>query len=206
MAVKKILDGIYSVGAIDWHRRLFDELIPLPHGTSYNAYLIKDEKIVLIDTVDPSKSKELLANLDELGVDRIDYIIAQHAEQDHSGSLPAVIQKYPTAKIVTNSKCKNMLLDLLPLNEEDFIEVKDGEELSIGSRTLKFIFAPWVHWPETMLTYLKEDGILFTCDLFGSHMATSKMYVSNDALILQEAKRYYAEIMMPFASNIKKHL
>ena len=206
MAVKKILDGIYSVGAIDWHRRLFDELIPLPHGTSYNAYLIKDEKIVLIDTVDPSKIKELLANLDELGVDRIDYIIAQHAEQDHSGSLPAVIQKYPMAKIVTNSKCKNMLLDLLPLKEEDFIEVKDGEELSIGSRTLKFIFAPWVHWPETMLTYLKEDGILFTCDLFGSHMATSKMYVGNDALILQEAKRYYAEIMMPFASNIKKHL
>lgn len=204
--IRKIKENIYNVGAIDWHRRLFDELIPLPHGTSYNAYLIKDEKIVLIDTVDPSKSYELLSNLEKIGVSRIDYIIAQHAEQDHSGSLPAIIKKYPMAKIVTNSKCKNMLLDLMPLKEENFIEIKDGEELSIGSRSLKFIFTPWVHWPETMLTYLKEDGILFTCDFFGSHMATSELYVNEDKLILQEAKRYYAEIMMPFANNIKKHL
>ncbi len=205
MAVRKLVDGIYSVGVIDWHRRLFDELIPLPYGTTYNSYLIMDEKVVLIDTVDDGKEEKLLSNLKELGIDRIDYIIAQHAEQDHSGSLPAVLSAYPMAKIVTNAKCKSMLLDLLPLKEEDFIEIEDGEVLDIGQRKLKFIFAPWVHWPETMLTYDENDKILFTCDFLGSHYATSELFAREEQVYV-EAKRYYAEIMMPFRKQIKKHI
>ncbi len=205
MAVRKVAEGVYSVGVIDWHRRLFDELIPLPYGTTYNSYLIMDEKITLIDTVDTGKEEELLSNLKELGVDRIDYIIAQHAEQDHSGSIPAVLEAYPMARVVTNAKCKSMLIDLLPLKEENFIEIKDGEELDMGKRKLKFIFAPWVHWPETMLTYSAHDGILFTCDFLGSHYSTSELF-ARDEQVYVEAKRYYAEIMMPFRKQIKKHL
>ena len=110
----EIVKGVYSVGAIDWDRTIFDELIPLPEGTSYNAYLIKgSEKTALIDTVDPAKTDVLLANLKKAGVERIDYIVASHAEQDHSGSIPAVLEKYPDAVVVTNAKCRGFLLSLI---------------------------------------------------------------------------------------------
>ena len=119
MTVREIKPDIYAVGAVDWDRRLFDELIPLPDGTSYNAYVIKSEKTALIDTVDPTKEKELLKNLEESDV-KIDYVIAQHGEQDHSGSLPSVLDTYTEAKVVTNPKCKEMLKDLLLIPEERF--------------------------------------------------------------------------------------
>lgn len=199
--------GVYAVGAIDWHRRLFDELIPLPHGTSYNSYLIKgSEKTVLIDTVDPAKEHELLANLQKLDVEKIDYVVSNHAEQDHSGTIPRILGIYPDAKVVTNSKCKEMLRDLLLIPEERFVTIKDRETLSLGDRTLEFILAPWVHWPETMFTYSREDRILFSCDFLGSHFAESNLFVNNDARVYEGAKRYYAEIMMPFRTSIKKHL
>ncbi len=207
MNVREIRPGVYSVGAIDWDRRLFDELIPLPDGTTYNSYLIKgNEKTVLIDTVDSTKEKELIENLGKLGINKIDYIIANHAEQDHSGTIPKILELYPDAKVVTNPKCKGMLMELLLIPEGKFITVDDGENLSLGDKTLEFIYAPWVHWPETMLTYLKEDKILFPCDLFGSHLATSDLYVRDEAKVYESAKRYYAEIMMPFRNNIKRHL
>jgi flavorubredoxin len=205
--VFKIRDGIYSVGAIDWDRRLFDELIPLPDGTTYNAYIVKGtEKTALIDTVDPTKGEELAANLKELNVGSIDYVIAHHAEQDHSGSIPRILELYPKAKVVATPKCKDMLMDLLRIDEDRFLPVKDGDTISLGGRTLQFIHAPWVHWPETMLTHLKEDGILFTCDLFGSHLATSEPYAKDEARVYKSAKRYYAEIMMPFRGLIRQHL
>lgn len=201
----EISDGVYFVGAMHWDRRLFDELIPLPDGTSYNAYLIKGkEKIALIDTVDPSKEEELIENLEKLGVEKLDYIIANHAEQDHSGVLPAVLEKYSMAKVVTNEKCKQLLMDLLLIDEEKFLTVNEGDEISLGEKTLKFIFTPWTHWPETMLTYLKEDGILFSCDLFGSHVAVSNIFSTEN--VYNSAKRYYAEIMMPFRKKIKQHM
>ena len=207
MAVRVLKPGVYAVGAIDWHRRLFDELIPLPHGTSYNSYLIKgSEKTVLIDTVDPSKEYELLANLQKLDVEKIDYVVSNHAEQDHSGTIPRILELYPDAKVVTNAKCKEMLRDLLLIAEERFVTIKDRETLSLGDRTLEFILAPWVHWPETMFTYSREDKILFTCDFLGSHFAESNLFVNNDARVYEGAKRYYAEIMMPFRTSIKKHL
>ncbi len=207
MAIREIRPDIFSVGAIDWDRTIFDELIPLPEGTSYNSYLIKGkEKSALIDTVDPTKTDKLMTHLDELGVENIDYVIANHAEQDHSGSIPAVLERYPDAKVVTNAKCMGFLTDLLHLEEEDFIVINDGDELSLGDKTLKFIFTPWVHWPETMSTYLVEEKILFTCDFFGSHVATSDIYAKGNHDVYSGAKRYYAEIMMPFRAAVRNNV
>ena len=204
MELKK---NVYSAGAIDWDRRLFDELIPLPDGTSYNAYLIKgSEKTVLLDTVDPTKTEVLVDHLARLGVDKLDYIVSHHAEQDHSGSIPDVLLLYPDAKVVTNPKCKNMLIDLLQVDEDRFITVADGERLSLGDKTLQFIYTPWVHWPETMSTWLLEDKILFTCDFFGSHLASSSLFVTDEGQAYEAAKRYYAEIMMPFRKPITNNL
>ena len=207
MAVKKIKKDIYWVGAIDWDRRLFDELIPLPEGTSYNAYLIKGQKkTALIDTVDPTKEDDLLDNLDDLGIEHLDYIVVNHAEQDHSGAIPLMLELYSEAKIVTNQKCKKILMEHLLIKEDRIITINDNDTLSLGEKTLKFIFAPWVHWPETMLTYLEEDKILFSCDLFGAHLAESNLWVDDESKVYFAAKRYYAEIMMPFRNNIKKYL
>jgi len=207
MLEREIVPGIYYACAIDWDRRLFDELIPLPDGTSYNAYLIRgSEKTALIDTVDPTKEHELIAYLQKLGIERIDYIISNHAEQDHSGGIPGVLERYPEAKVVTNPKCKAMLMDLLLIPEDKFITVNNGENIPLGDKTLEFIIAPWVHWPETMLTYLKEDKILFTCDFFGSHFAASEMFITDEAEVYEAAKRYYAEIMMPFRILVRKNL
>ena len=205
--MQKIKENVYFVGAIDRDRKLFDELIPLPDGTSYNSYLIKgSEKIALLDSVDPPMQGVLLDKLKKSGIDRIDYIISHHAEQDHSGSLNGLLKEYPEAKIVTNQKCKLMLSDLLLIPEEKFKVIDDGEVLSLGDKTLKFIFTPWVHWPETMCTYLKEDRIFFSCDFFGSHYAADELFVTDKDKILNAAKRYYAEIMMPFRSQIIKNL
>ena len=207
MAVKGIKKDIYWMGAIDWDRRLFDELIPLPEGTSYNAYLIKgQEKTALIDTVDPTKEDDLLDNLDDLEIEHLDYIVVNHAEQDHSGAISLMLELYSEAKIVTNQKCKKMLMEHLLIRENRIITVNDNDTLSLGGKTLRFIFAPWVHWPETMLTYLEEDKILFSCDLFGAHLAESNLWVGDESKVYFAAKRYYAEIMMPFRNNIKKHL
>ncbi len=205
--VNEIRPNIFSVGAIDWDRRLFDELIPLPDGTSYNSYLIKgSEKTALLDTVDPTKTSVLLDNLVRAGIERIDYVVAHHAEQDHSGSLPDVLLLYPDAKVVTNAKCKAMLMNLLHIDEDKFITIEDGQTLSLGDKTLQFVFIPWVHWPETMGTYLAEDKILFPCDFFGSHLATTSLFVEDEPMVYESAKRYYAEIMMPFRAAIKNNL
>ncbi len=207
MHIREIKDKVYAVGTNHWDRRLFDELIPLPDGTSYNSYLIiGSDKTALIDAVDPAKENELIANLQKLGIKKIDYVIANHAEQDHSGGITKILEYYPMAKVVTNPKCKGFLMDLLLIPEEKFIEINDNDTLTLGNRTLQFIIAPWVHWPETMLTYLKEEKILFPCDLFGSHLATSDLYAVDEAKVYESAKRYYAEIMMPFRKNIQKHL
>jgi flavorubredoxin len=205
--MRQLKANIYSVGAIDWDRRLFDELIPLPDGTSYNAYLAAgSEKTALLDTVDPTKTEVLIDNLVKTGVDRIDYVIAHHAEQDHSGSIPDILLLYPDAEVVTNPKCKAMLVDLLDISEDRFITIDDGETLSLGDKTLQFVYIPWVHWPETLGTYLQEDKIFFPCDFFGSHFATSSLFVEDEATVYEAAKRYYAEIMMPFRTPIKNNL
>ncbi len=208
MKPRPIADRVQWVGAIDWDRRLFDELIPLPDGTSYNAYLVQgSEKTALIDTVDPPQSGALFARLEAAGVQRIDVVVANHAEQDHSGTLPAVLARYPEAVVLTSEKGRPMLLDLLDLPPERVRVVGDGECYSLGDLTLQFIAFPWVHWPETMLTWLPERRVLFSCDLFGSHLATADVLAPpSEAEVWLAAKRYYAEIMMPFRSIIAKNI
>jgi flavorubredoxin len=204
---REIKKDVYCVGAVDWDRRLFDSLIPLPDGTSYNAYLIKgDSKTVLIDTVDPPMKDVLMHNLDQLEIKKIDYVIFNHAEPDHSGSIREVLAKYPEAIAVCTPKCKGMLIDRFGVADDRFKTVEDKETISLGNRTLEFIHAPWVHWPETMLTYLREDKILFPCDFFGSHLATTDLFVRDAGQEYEAAKRYYAEIMMPFRLQIQKNL
>ena len=205
--MREIKTNIYAVGAIDWDARLFDRLIPLPDGTTYNSYLIKgSDKTALLDTVDPAKTDVLLDNLAELGIGRIDYVVAHHAEQDHSGSLPDVLLLYPDAKVVANPKCKAMLMDLLPIDDEKFLTIEDGQTLSLGDKTLRFIYVPWVHWPETMATYLREDRILFPCDFFGAHLAGSSLFADDKTAVYESAKRYYAEIMMPFRRQVNANI
>jgi len=207
MKPREVRPGVYWVGAIDWDRRLFDSLIPLPDGTSYNSYLVRgSEKTALIDTVDPTMEEVLINHLNQLDVGNLDYVVANHAEQDHAGTIPRVLEKYPQAKVVCTPKCKGMLIDLLLIPEERFIAVEDKETIPLGDRTLEFVHAPWVHWPETMLSYLREDRILFPCDFFGSHLATTDLYVTDEGQVYEAAKRYYAEIMMPFRTTIQKNL
>lgn len=207
MATKKISEDVYSVGALDRDRKLFDELIALPNGTSYNSYLIKGtEKTALIDSVDPPMYGTLTSNLKNLGIKKIDYIISHHAEQDHSGAITMLLKDFPDAKLITNKKCRSILLDLLPVPESRFKIVEDGDILSLGDKTLQFILTPWVHWPETMVTYLKEAKILFSCDFFGSHYATDELFSGDSKIFYPAAKRYFAEIMMPFRTLIRKNM
>jgi flavorubredoxin len=205
MKPRQIRDRVQWMGAVDWNRRLFDSLIPLPDGTSYNAYLVRgSDKTALLDSVDPTMQDILLTQL--AVVPNIDYVISHHTEQDHSGAIPAVLEKYPNAKLICTPKAQGMLVDHLNVSAERIQTVEDGESISLGDRTLTFIHTPWVHWPETMITFLKEDKILFTCDFFGSHLATSDLYAGDDPYVCEAAKRYYAEIMMPFRSVIQKNL
>lgn len=207
MALRKIQDGVFSVGAIDWDRRLFDSLIPLPLGTSYNAYLIQGQnKTALLDSVEPTLAHELFANLDELGVRTIDYVVCHHAEQDHSGTIPAVLEHYPGSRVVTNQKCADLLASHLRVPREMCDIIADGGVLELGGKSLQFMFAPWVHWPETMFSFLREDKILFTCDFFGSHFATGTLYAEDEHHVYLSAKRYYAEIMMPFRQKYPAYL
>ncbi|HNX40151.1 MAG TPA: FprA family A-type flavoprotein [Methanothrix sp.] len=204
---RELRPGVHSVGAIDWDRRLFDALIALPDGTSYNSYLIRgSERTALIDAVDAAMAGGLLENLSSLGIERIDFIVAQHAEQDHSGGLKELLRAYPEAKVLGSARCLELLRDFGLAAADRTQEVKDGETLELGGKSLQFISAPWVHWPDTIFTYLAEQRILFTCDFLGSHLATSDLFVQDEAAVNSSAKRYYAEIMMPFRQHVRRHL
>jgi flavorubredoxin len=204
---RKIADKIYTVGVIDWNRRLFDELVQIPDGTTYNSYFVDgSEKKALIDSVDPTKTEQLLKNLESLAITRIDYIIANHAEQDHSGAIPILLTKFPEAIIMTNAKCKELLKEFLLIPEEKFRLITDGEKVSLGDKTLVFQMTPWVHWPDTQCVYVPEEKLLFSCDFFGSHMATSDLFCIDETISIPAAKHYYAEIMMPFRKIIRTNI
>src|SRR5450756_3106561 len=152
MKPREIVPNVHLIGAVDWDRRLFDALIPLPHGTSYNAYFVQgSEKNALIDTVDPVHWQTLSRQLKELPAP--DYLVIHHVEQDHSGSTPMLLERYPELTIVCNEKAKGMLIDHLHVDDARFRVVADGDTLSLGDKTLTFLFTPWVHWPETMSTW-----------------------------------------------------
>ena len=204
MKPREIVPNVHLIGAVDWDRRLFDALIPLPDGTSYNAYFVQgSEKNVLIDTVDPVHWQTLSRQLDELPAP--DYLVIHHVEQDHSGSTPMLLERYPELTVVCNEKARGMLIDHLHVDDARFQVVADGESISLGDKTLKFLFTPWVHWPETMSSWLGEDKILFSCDFFGSHYATSDVFADKHK-VYDGAKRYYAEIMMPFGAQVLKNI
>ena len=208
MAVREICKGVYSVGVIDWDREVFDNLLPIPEGTTYNSYLIEgSEKPVLIDGVDFGFEEEFITNLARSGVSKIDYIVVNHSEQDHSGAIPVFLELFPGAKVVTSEKCKEFLKIFHNIPDFRIIVVGDGETISLGDKTLEFLITPWVHWPDTMMTYLREDKILFSCDFFGSHYATGNLFVDDDReMHYVLAKRYFAGIMMPFRGKVKDYL
>ncbi|WP_028535866.1 FprA family A-type flavoprotein [Paludibacterium yongneupense] len=207
MIVRQLKPNVYSLAAQDWDRKLFDELVPLPEGTSYNAYLIKgSEKTALIDTVHPSMAEDFVLALQKLGLTRLDYIISNHAELDHAGSIPAVLAAFPEAKVLANAKCRSLLVAGLNLPREMFGLIQDNHTLSLGDTSLRFMWMPWVHWPDSTVTYLEPDNILFTCDFMGSHLATSDVFADDEARVERAARMYYAEIMMPYRKHVMRHL
>ncbi|MEM2638384.1 MAG: FprA family A-type flavoprotein, partial [Candidatus Bathyarchaeia archaeon] len=197
--VFKIAENVYWVGVRDWNRRLFDALIPLPRGTSYNAYLIAgDGGKALIDTVNPGFEKDLEEKIHTVtGLEEIDYVVMNHAEPDHAGAIPYIMERAPKAKLVTTSRGARMAQVYYRVPQERIRVVSDNEAINLGDKTLLFIEAPMLHWPETMFTYLKEDGILFPCDFFGAHLADG-VYSDEVEDYIVYAQRYWGEIMMPF--------
>lgn len=205
MHARELRNGIWNIAMVHWERRLFDSLIPLPDGTSYNAYLVKGRTATaLIDSADPVLQEELMEALRD--VPRIDYVVSQHSEQDHSGTIPRVLERYPGARLVCGAKAVDLLTSHLGVSADRVTAVEDGQTLDLGGKTLRFVYTPWVHWPETLCTHVPEDRCLFSCDFFGSHLATTDLYVTDEARVYEAAKRYYAEIMMPFRSVIVKNL
>ncbi len=199
--------GIYWVGAVDWSMRSFHGY-STRRGSSYNAYLILDEKISLIDTVKAPFVAELVERISSV-VDpaKIDYIISNHVEPDHSGSLPIMAKCCPNAKIVTSAP--NGLKGLTGrYGELNYQAVKTGETLSLGKRTLSFVATPMLHWPDSMVTYCPEEKILFSNDAFGQHLAANRRFDDeNDlSIIMEEAKKYYANILMLYGKQAQTAL
>ena len=197
--VPEISKDVYWVGVKDWNRRLFDSLIPLPQGTTYNAYLIKGkEKVALIDTVSPGFEGELEGKLNKISsLEGLDYVVMNHAEPDHAGAIPYILNRNKKALVITTEKGARIASVQYGAPTERIKTVKDGMTIDLGGKTLQFIEAPWLHWPETMFTYLKEDKILFPCDFLGGHTAFGFWDDEVEELI-PFAQRYFGEIMMPF--------
>lgn len=201
-------NGIHWVGVIDWNLRDFHGY-EVRAGSTYNAYLVLDEKIALIDTVRASFSRELIEKLQALTpLDRIDYVVCNHAEPDHAGALPEIVKSCPQATIVCDAKCKDELCAYFDTTGWRFQVIADGDTLSLGKRTLQFHATPMVHWPESMATYIPEDRLLFSMDAFGQHLATSARFDDELPLhlILDEARHYFANILMPFGRPIERTL
>lgn len=209
MVAIEILPGIYSVGVVDWNIRNFHgHTYTTKRGSSYNAYLIIDEKIALVDTVLGSFSQELINNIKEIiPLEKIDYIIANHVETDHSGALPAVMPLCPRAKIFGTAKCKEGLYRHY-YQDWDFQIVKTGDQLKLGKRTLSFIEAPMIHWPDSMFTYCPQDSLLLSNDAFGQHYAASERFddQTDPCALMEEAESYYANILWPFGSVILRKI
>ena len=205
MASNEIRKDIYWVGGIDWDIRNFHGYLT-QRGTSYNAYLILDKKIVLVDTVKHYLFDEMLNRLKKI-IDptKIDYILSNHVEMDHSGSIPKMLELIPNAKIITSIQGEKGLRRHYKQNW-DFHVVKSGDNLNIGKRTLTFVHTPMVHWPDSMVTYLPEEKLLFSNDAFGQHIASSERYDDEIGwdILKEEATKYYGNIVMPFGDQVKK--
>jgi len=205
----EISPGIFWVGVEDWNRRWFDALIPLPYGTSYNAYLVVGkEKTALIDTVHTAFADELIEKIGKItDPAKIDYVVMNHAEPDHAGTIPKIMALAQNSKLIVTKVGADMAKIFYDAPPERTVVVKDSDQIELGGKTLRFIEASWLHWPETMFTYAVEDAALFPCDFFGAHIAKSKLYEDEVGdIVMPEAKRYYAEIMMPYPLAIQRAL
>lgn len=197
-------DGIDWVGYIDWTVRDFHGY-KTESGSTYNAYLIRDEKTAVIDAVKAPYVEKYLDRIRALtDLDKINYVVCNHAEPDHSGGLPGIMKACPQAELVCNAKCKVALEKHFDTSDWKWHVVEDGDEISLGKRTLSFINTPMVHWPESMFTYVPEEKLLFSMDAFGQHFASAFRFDDEEPLdvILQEAKSYYANIVMLYGRPI----
>jgi len=208
-ASKKLTEKVTWVGKVDWELEKFhgDEL-STTRGSSYNSYLIRDEKVVLVDTVWLPYDKEFVKNLkDEIDLEEIDYIIVQHAEIDHSGALPELMREIPDTPIYCTNNGKKIIQGHFHENW-NFVTVKTGDTLNIGESTLTFVEAPMLHWPDTMFTYMSGENILFSNDAFGQHYATETLYNdrANRCELYEEAMKYYANILTPFSGMVTRKI
>jgi flavorubredoxin len=207
--MSKVLPDIYWVGAVDKNVRTFHgHTYNTKRGTTYNAYLIVDEKIALVDTVYGPFAQELIERINEIiPLSKIDYVIANHVETDHSGALPEIMKLAPQAKVLGTQKCKEGLhkhyfLDL------DFQVVKTGDKINLGKRTLTFLEAPMLHWPDSMFTYCPEEKLLMPNDAFGQHYATNQRFDDevDHVELMEEAAKYYANILWPLSPLVLKKI
>ena len=206
MTKVQLARGVYWVGAIDWNVRNFHGY-STHRGTTYNAYLIVDEKVALIDTVKAPFYDEMAARVREIvSFDKIDYVISNHVEMDHSGSLPMALRDAKNAKLVTLEKFGENGLAKTFHQSWPTIAVKEGSTVDLGKRKLAFIPTPMLHWPDSMCTYIVEDKLLFSMDAFGQHIATSQRFDDevDMGIVMHEASKYYANILMPFGDLIVK--
>lgn len=205
----EIKKGIYWVGAVDWNIKSFHgHTYTTPRGTTYNAYLIVGEKIALVDTVYGPFANEMIEKIkDIVPPEKIDYVIANHVETDHSGALPELMKLCPKAKIVGTAKCKDGLYKHY-YGSWDFQIVKTGDSLKLGKRTLSFVEAPMIHWPDSMFTYCPEEKLLLPNDAFGQHYATSERFDDevDQSELMDEATKYYGNILWPLSSMILRKL
>lgn len=206
MPTISISKNIQYVGVQHPDRKMFDCLMPTPHGTSYNSYFIRgSKKTALIDTVDPEFFDVYLAKLRNLGVDSIDYIVVLHTEQDHSGSLARLRGHFPGAQLVATSNVAKLMRTHMHIQEDAFLIMNEGEELDLGDHSLTFMKIPFAHWPDNTMVFDKESRILFSSDLFGSHYSFTRVFATDSYEIKAAALAYFAEIMMPFVPQVRKY-
>lgn len=208
--MKKISDRIYYVGVNDDDKVLFEGLWPLPVGVSYNSYVVVDEKVALIDTVEYGFEEEFLSNIGEAIGDRpVDYLIVNHMEPDHSSLVALMMERYPQMKIVANAKTVPMLAGYYGVEEDRILVMAEGESLCLGSCSLSFHMIPMVHWPETMVTWLAEEGTLFSGDAFGTFGSIDEEVIDNEDTFGQfrgEMIRYYSNIVGKYGTPVQTAL
>ena len=209
MKAVKIIDGLYWVGAVDYDVRLFHGFhLTTPRGTTYNAYLIIDDRIALVDTVYGPFAGEMIEKIREvIDPKKIDYVIANHVETDHSGAIKDILKYCPRAKVFCTQRGQEGLFKHY-FENWNFQTVKTGETLSLGKKTLQFFEAPYLHWPDSMFTYIQEDAVLLPNDAFGQHYGTSERFDDEvpEYVLMSEAQKYYANILTPFSVLVAKKL
>lgn len=211
MNIQKIVPDIFYVGVNDRVTTLFEGLWPLPYGVSYNSYLVQgSEKVALIDTVRINEVREFLGNIEMItGKRKIDYLVVNHMEPDHSGSIPEVVCAFPDIKIVGNARTLCMIKGFYHIDDDHFIEVKDGDEIDLGGHSLQFHITPMVHWPETMMTYVPDLRLLFSGDAFGTFGALTGAVVDKDmdtSVYFPEMYRYYSNIVGKYGRFVQNAL